>query len=535
MRIKSSLLGAAIVSVLAISAPALASPPDQSPAAARAKGLIDSNPGALKRAAADGFTVRDSIVDADGTEHVRFDRSYRGLPMIGGDVVVHSNNGKFISASQTLKTTGRPALNGNLTADQAIVEAGVAFGTGFEGVPSASQVIYARGKSPVLAFDVRMSGMKADQTPTEMHYIVDAGNGLILDEWDMVHTAKPGGGSICTGTTSATGTGRTLYAGNVAINTTSCGTGFQMKDQTRGGGYTTDMAGSTRGSGTIFSDADNTWGNNSNSDAASAAADAHFGIAETWDYYKNVHGRNGIANNGVGALSKVHYGRNYVNAYWSDSCFCMTFGDGDGVTYSPLVDLDVAGHEMSHGVMSRTANLTYSGESGGLNEANSDIMGAMVEFYAANASDVPDYLIGEEIYIANVPGSPNQTALRYMYNPIKDTRSPNCYASTLGSLDVHYSSGVANHFFYLLAEGSGAKTFNGVDHTSPTCDGSTLAGIGRSAAERIWYKAVTTYMTSSTNYAGARAATLSAATALYGAGSAQYNAVAATWSAVSVN
>ena len=100
---------------------------------------------------------------------------------------------------------------------------------------------------------------------------------------------------------------------------------------------------------------------------------------------------------------------------------------------------------------------------------------------------------------------------------------------------MHYSSGVGNHFFYLLAEGSGAKTIGGVAHNSPTCNGSTVTGIGRDAAGRIWYRALTVYMTSSTNYAGARTATLNAARDLYGAGSTQYNAVAAAWSAVSVN
>ena len=69
-------------------------------------------------------------------------------------------------------------------------------------------------------------------------------------------------------------------------------------------------------------------------DAASAAVDAHVGVSLTWDYYKNVHGRNGIANNGVGAYNRVHYSRNYNNAFWSDSCFCMTYGDGDGTTFN---------------------------------------------------------------------------------------------------------------------------------------------------------------------------------------------------------
>jgi len=187
----------------------------------------------------------------------------------------------------------------------------------------------------------------------------------------------------------------------------------------------------------------------------------------------------------------------------------------------------VAGHEMSHGVTSRSANLTYSGESGGLNEATSDIFGTMVEFYANNAYDTPDYMIGEEI---------SSSPLRWMYDPHKDGASPNCYVSNIGSLDVHYSSGLANHFFYLLAEGTTDKTFSGVLHHSPTCfAGATANGITRAKAEKIWYRALTVYMTSSTNYAGARAATINAANDLYGVGSAEAAAVAGTWTAVGVN
>ncbi len=96
-----------------------------------------------------------------------------------------------------------------------------------------------------------------------------------------------------------------------------------------------------------------------------------------------MHGRNGIFNDGKGVPSRVHYGTNYVNAFWDGKQ--MTYGDGDGVVAGPLVSIDVAGHEMSHGVTSATANLTYSGESGGLNEATSDIFGTMVEFYSNNA------------------------------------------------------------------------------------------------------------------------------------------------------
>ena len=218
----------------------------------------------------------------------------------------------------------------------------------------------------------------------------------------------------------------------------------------------------------------------------------------------------------------------------------MTFGDGDnGATILPLVALDVAGHEMSHGVTSRTAKLVYSGESGGLNEANSDIFGTMVEFYANNANDPADYVIGEKLFPNNAD---MKKAIRWMFKPSLDGASPDCYSGSIGSLDVHYSSGVGNHFYYLLAEGAvvpagfGAGTWANLTTASMVCNGNTsLAGIGRTKAAAIWYRALTVKMTSSTNYAGARAATLSAAADLYGNGSTEYNTVAAAWSAVGVN
>ncbi|MGW2715090.1 M4 family metallopeptidase, partial [Streptomyces sp. NPDC001356] len=239
-------------------------------------------------------------------------------------------------------------------------------------------------------------------------------------------------------------------------------------------------------------------------------------------------GRSGIRNDGVAAYSRVHYSSGYVNAFWDDSCFCMTYGDGSGNTHA-LTSLDVAGHEMSHGVTSNTAGLEYSGESGGLNEATSDIFGTGVEFYANNSKDVGDYLIGEKIDI-NGDGSP----LRYMDKPSKDGGSADSWYSGVGNLDVHYSSGPANHMFYLLSEGSGSKVINGVTYNSPTSDGVAVTGIGRDAALKIWYKALTTYMTSSTNYAGARTAALNAAAALYGTNSTQYAGVGNAFAGINV-
>ncbi|MCG6573018.1 peptidase M4 family protein, partial [Acinetobacter baumannii] len=178
--------------------------------------------------------------------------------------------------------------------------------------------------------------------------------------------------------------------------------------------------------GTLVTDADNAWGNGANSDTVTAAVDAHYGVALTWNYYRPPHARSGIANDGAGARSRVHYGGRYNNAFWQDSCFCMIFGDGDSSSFMPLMSVDVAGHEMTHGVTNRTARLVYSGKSGGLNEATSDIMGAMVECSAANSAEPGNYLIGEKIIHNNSTGT---LALRYMFKPSLDGDSPDCYSS----------------------------------------------------------------------------------------------------------
>ena len=488
------------------------------PIVGRALGFVHNHAGTAKASAADRFLARGAIVDADGTEHVRLERTYAGLPVIGGDLVVHSRNGRLKSMSLAQGAALDLATRPTLGRSGAVVVAGTAFGSDFTGEPQVALVVHARGPGAArLAYRVGLSNARADMT-----YIVDAHKGTVIERWSNRHTA------------AATGTARTLYSGDVAITTNSVTGGYELRDPARGRTYTIDGSNS-RTSGRIYKDSDNTWGNYTNADKATAAADAQYGAAMTWDYYKNVHGRSGIANNGKGAYSRVHYGFRYSNAYWSDACFCMTYGDGDGVNLGPLVALDIVGHELSHGVNANTANLIYAGESGGLNEANSDILGAMVDFHAKNSQDTPDYLIGEKIYLSNVSGSADQVALRYMFNPAKDGRSPNCYSSSIGDLDVHYSSGVANLFFYLLAEGTGARTYSGVNHTPKTCNGSTFAGIGRSKAGKIWYRALTVYFTSSTNYAGARAATIAAAKDLYGATSAEAGRVATAWSAVKVN
>lgn len=553
MKVQVSLLCLAIASALAIAPAAQAANAGRADVVSRANALLGANASAFHRASADAFSARDVIVDRNGTEHVRYDRTWNGLPVIGGDFVAHSRNGRLTGVSQTLRSAQRPSsLSGRISRDQAIVEAGAHFGTRFDGAPTARTVVYARGATPVLAYEVVFTGIKADQTPTEMHYFVDAGSARILDRWDRVNTAMPGPGRTCRKSGPAVGLGKSLLRGDVTLNTSEClsQAQFSLVDTVRGGGATHDMHNGTSGNGTLYTASTNVWGNYTMSDRATVGADAHYGIAATWDYFKNTFGRNGIANDGKGALSRVHYGNLYVNAFWSDSCFCMSFGDGDpndsaGMN-QPVLALDVAGHEMTHGITSRTANLVYSGESGGLNEATSDIFGSMVEFSVNDPNFPGNYLIGEEVF-GNNDGT---KALRYMFKPSLDAWlynntpgyvSADCYSPSIGGLDVHFSSGVANHFFYLLAEGAvvpagfGTGTWANLTPASLVCNGNTgLTGIGKTKAAAIWYKALTEQMTSSTDYAGARTATLAAAQALYGAGSPEVTAVDAAWAAVNV-
>ncbi|MBZ4018803.1 M4 family metallopeptidase [Streptomyces purpurogeneiscleroticus] len=536
-RLATSVIATAAAALVAATLPATATArpaPDRAEAVRSADAALAAHADQLAVTAGQETSVRDVVIDSDGSRHVRYDRTFSGIPVLGGDLVVHlSPNGSYRGASRATRSnlavpTVKPLISATKAAGlgtAALRDANS--GTALSKIAAKPLlVIDALHGAPQLAWRTTAAGKDDRGNPAAHVVLTNARTGKAIDSWDRLETA--------------TGDGKSLYGGTVPLETTQSGSTYQLKDATRGGTYTGDAQNKTdscilgicwgRAPAALFTDADNHWGSGTTTDRASAAVDAQYGTDTTWDYFKNAHGRNGIAGDGKGSYNRVHYGSGYNNAFWDDSCFCMTYGDGDGKVFGPLVSLDVAGHEMSHGVTAATANLTYSGESGGLNEATSDIFGTFVEFSAKNANDPGDYLIGEKIVRPDF----GQAALRYMDKPSKDTKSADCWNSKVKDLDVHYSSGVANHFAYLLAEGSGQKVIGGVTHNSPTCNSSTVQGIGKDKVGKIWYRALTVYMTSGTNYAAARTATLNAAKDLYGADSAEQNAVAAAWSAVSV-
>ncbi|MFF5231643.1 M4 family metallopeptidase [Dactylosporangium sp. NPDC000521] len=495
----------------AIASPADASPSTPAPAA------LQAHRADIRAADSEAYAVARSRKDASGASHTRYTRTYHGLRVYGGDFVVHTApDGSFASASVGLHAPLTLGTSAAVSKTAGAAKAKSAFRGTITAVGSPELFVDASDGTGVLAYETVVSGWLADgQTPSKLHVITDATTNAVRGAFDEIETVQ--------------GTGNSIYSGAVPIDTTLSGTTYQMIDPSHGNGRTCDMNNGTS-TCTTFTDADNVWGTGANSNRQSAGVDAHFGAAVTFDYYKNVHGRNGIFGNGAGVPSRVHYGNAYVNAFWDGAQ--MTYGDGSGNS-RPLVALDVAGHEMSHGVTEALAGLVYSGESGGLNEATSDIFGSMVEFYANNASDPGDYQIGEKI---NING--NNTPLRYMYNPTLDGSSHGCWSTTTKNVDVHYSSGPANHFFFNLAEGTGATAYG----TSPVCGSApAVVGIGRAKAEKIWYRALDVYFTSNTSYVNtsnpgntARAYSLSAATDLYGTCSVEYKAVQAAWTAVNV-
>ncbi|WP_051276231.1 M4 family metallopeptidase [Marmoricola sp. URHB0036] len=480
-------------------------PGQRKAAVADAKKGEDTRARQLHLGAKQDLVVKDVQRDVDGVEHVRYERTYAGLPVVGGDLVVHQTGS---GAPQTVDWASRADITLGSTTPG--VAAGKVRGQ------DARKVVYAANHKPVLAWESTVTGTAKDGTPIRNLVYTDARNGQQLAVLPQIVTD--------------TGTGSSLYSGTVSLTTTPSGSSWTLTDGARGGHKTYDATGITSESdyrtGTLFTDADDVWGTGTTSSKQSAAVDAHYGAALTWDFYKNTFGRSGIRNNGVAAFSRVHFGNSYENAFWDDSCFCMTYGDG-GASLKPVVAIDVAGHEMSHGVTAATDGLGYSGDAGGLNESTSDVMGTMVEFSANNSSDPGDYYIGEKIM-------KDGTYLRRMDNPSADGGSVNCWSTSTKNLDPHYSSGVGNHLFYLLAEGTGSKTIGGLPHNGTTCNGTTLTGIGRAAAAAEWYRSMTTYWTSTTTYPQAANGMIKAAKDLYGATSAQCTATVAAWKGVSV-
>ncbi|GHH76658.1 peptidase M4 [Streptomyces sulfonofaciens] len=516
-----------------------------------------------------GLVATDVMVDQDGKQHVRFSQTYRKLPVVGADIVVHlAADSRYLGVTRAAdKPVSVPTVAAKVTAGQARDKAVAAVAKGTASTPRL--IVHTQQGKSVLAYQVRVSA--GSDAVGARSLLLDAGTGSVLsnvstlDDFispklekklkDLGETATPtvAGQSAAPKSKKvaaafpapAVGSGASMYDGTVTLNTTqTASTTFTLVDTTRGKAEVRNAKNQALPESTLFSrasvmsDSDNKWGNGTTSDTNTAGVDAQYGLTSTFDFYKNTFNRNGILNDGVGPHGVVHYARNYGNAGWDDGCWCMVYGDGDGQTFTkPLTQLDVTGHELTHGVVSATAALETDfdvfgnqiGEPGSLNESLADIFGTDVEFTTNNPTHAPNYLMGEQLGLS-------QGFLRRLDHPSLDKLegAVDYWSTNAPQTEVHAGSGVSSHAFYLLAEGSGSKTINGVAYNSATFDGSTVTGIGRDKAAKIFYQALTRYMVSSTDFHDARTATLQAAADLYGSGSTEYNTVNKAWAAVNV-
>ena len=282
------------------------------------------------------------------------------------------------------------------------------------------------------------------------------------------------------------------------------------------------------------------------------AVDAHFGLSSTWDFYKNIFNRDGIDNQGTSTFAIVHnieatWDGVYPmidNAYWAPWYFGMVFGEGSfGTPFAAnsygmkaTTEIDITGHELSHGVTEYSAALIYQGQSGGLNEGNSDIFGKMVQAYVdggGTGATIPNFPTGDlakwEVGRESAP-DPSQP-LRFMYHPSLDGASADGWFDGIDIIDVHYSSGPLNRSFYFLACGSSS---NPSSTTYSPYYPAGMTGIGNDKAARIWYKTLTEHLLPDADFDAARAAAITSAQELYGVGSAEELAVMKAWSAVNV-
>jgi vibriolysin len=399
---------------------------------------------------------------AHGTLKTREQQSFRGVPVYGRNVVVeHDVSGNVLGVSGEISrgighdiASVTPAISGARATALLRAHAGVLpFGVGVDGVrdsdiqnAKSDLYVYAEGNRARLAY-VTSFFVDRNGAPMRPMAIIDANTGEVIQAWEGLTTkGKPGGGGGTTGTPAlATGAGGNLKTGQYFYGTdyaslavTQSGSTCTMQNPDV---KTNNMAGSTR-RGTLWSFICP----NSSGDAANGAYspinDAHHFGSVVHDMYNNWLGAPPLS---FSLVMNVHYGRNYENAFWNGSS--MNFGDGASYFY-PLTSLDVTSHEISHGFTEQNSNLQYSGQSGGMNEAFSDMAGEAAEYFDRGHND---WLVGAEII-------KNGTALRWMCTPTLDGGSIDNAADYTGSLDVHYSSGVYNKAFCTLAKSSNWNT-----------------------------------------------------------------------------
>lgn len=484
---------------------------DQLPQAASAAldGLADTHRLGASRSFA---LLRDELGPAR-IRHIHVQQTVSGVPVWGGEAIVHlSPDGRVRAVTDDVQDGFDLDLNPGIDAAQGAALAEQAEGLIPDADPEVSLWILRHEGQDHLVWRVQLT--RLDAHPTRPVVFVDAHSGQVVFRYENLQTG------------AVTNSGQAVYRGAVTLDAWQGDRGYALEDVSRGLGICTNTYKNRISRPTRMLDVNGDWSATFQADGV----EVHANLTAAYDYYLETFGRDGAdGEGGPGKAPSVtgdgrclsafaDYDSGYVNAFWDGSA--LYFGDGDGVSSDPLVSIDVVGHELTHGVTKYSANLAYVGESGGLNEAMSDIFGAMIERSVLGDEDEGLWLVGETCWTPGEGGD----ALRFMSNPTEDGNSLDYWSTAARRVDVHYSSGIANLAFYLLSEGG----------AHPRLGGDSMTGIGPDEAAAIFYTALTSYMTSSTDYAEARVATLEAAEDLYGSDSAEVEAVGSAWTLVGV-
>jgi len=490
---------AAAAAMVAVSGPATAQP--TSPAAAKANAaesasaLVASRPSYLHASADDAF-VQHPVISSMGMQYVPFDRTYKGLPVRGGDFVVMTDaagNTKYTSVAQTSPISGL-ATTPKVTQVKAAAVAKAQLKKVTSVEASKLVVVAKEGVAPVLAWETTVNGLGAEG-PSRLTVDVNARTGKVANTVEHV--------------TDVSGTGTGWINGSVTLNTTLSGTTYSMKDPVE-----TTLSCQNATGNAVFTGTDNVWGNGTGTNRETGCVDALYVAQQQTAMLSSWLGRN--AQNGSGGAWPIRVGLADENAYYDGTQVQIGYNSAG----QWIASADVVGHELGHGIDDNTPGGISAA---GTQEFVADTFGAATEAFANNPNDPPDYLVGEEI---NLVGT---GPIRNMYNP-SALGDDNCYSSSTPTDEVHAAAGPGNHWFYLLAQGTSG---NG-QPASTTCNSTTITGVGIQNAIKIMYNAML-LKTSTSSYLKYRTWTLTAAKTLFpNDNCATFNTVKAAWTAVSV-
>jgi len=491
--------GVSALSIAAGTAAAASLPvtPDvQTLAAQSADALVAGRPAFLHAGANDQF-VRQSVISTGSAQYVPYQRTYSGIPVVGGDFVVVTNNAGQVVFDSVAQDHAIGTLSTTPTLSSAKAES-VASGQlkAVSKVEGTRLVVYALGAGPAaLAWETTVDGTGTDGY-SRLSVDVDASTGAVLHTQE--HVAHGDGNGVWNGPEP------------LHIDTTLSGSTYSMKTPN-----ITNMPCQDASNNTTFTKSTDTWGNGNETSKETGCVDALYGAQTEFKMLSQWLGRNGM--DGSGGAWPIRVGDPEENAYYDGSQVQVGYNSAQ----QWIGSIDVIAHEMGHGIDDHTPG---SISSGGTQEFVADVFGASTEWFANEAApyDTPDFLVGDRI---NLDGS---GPIRNMYNP-SALGDPNCYSSSVPGGEVHSSAGPGNHWFYLLAEGSSPT--NG-QPASPTCNSTAVTGIGVQNAVKIFYNAML-MKTSSSSYLKYRTWTLQAAKNL-DSSCAQFNTVKAAWNAVSV-